>query len=60
VAHPAVLHARLSVGAGDRVNPVRHSHDRVGEVVVGCDTPDEAEALARKLVDRVTFSMAEQ
>jgi biotin carboxylase len=60
VAHPAVLHARLSVGAGSRVGPVRHSHDRVGEVVVGCDTPDEAEALARKLVDAVTFEMAEE
>jgi biotin carboxylase len=59
-AHPAVLHARLSVSAGSRVGPVLHSHDRVGEVVVGCDTPDEAEALARELVDSVKFLMAEE
>jgi len=58
VAHPAVLHARLAVEEGSRVGPVMHSHDRLGEVVVGCDTPDEAEALARKLVDSVKFCMA--
>lgn len=58
VAHPAVLHARLEVGEGSRIGAVMHSHDRLGEVVVGADTADEAEALARDLVDSVKFFMA--
>ncbi|MEV6825042.1 ATP-grasp domain-containing protein [Amycolatopsis sp. NPDC051102] len=55
LAHPAVLHAELGVAAGDEVQPLHRSGDRVGLVVVGADTAEAASALAADLVDSVKF-----
>ncbi|NBH05124.1 ATP-grasp domain-containing protein [Amycolatopsis sp. SID8362] len=55
LAHPAVLHAELSVGPGDEIRPLHRSGDRVGLIVVGADTPEAASALAADLVDSVKF-----
>lgn len=51
--HPAVLHAELSASPGDDITPYRSGADRVGAVVVGADTPEEAAELARTLADSV-------
>ncbi|QGV80458.1 ATP-grasp domain-containing protein [Streptomyces ficellus] len=56
-AHPAVLHAELHVAPGDVVPGYRCGADRVGAVVVGAPTAAEARALARRLVDSVTFTV---
>jgi biotin carboxylase len=55
VAHPAVLHADLSVEPGAVLAPVRESTGRAGVVLVGADTPAEARLLAEKLVSSVDF-----
>jgi biotin carboxylase len=55
LAHPAVLHAELSVGPGDEIRPLHRSGDRVGFVVVGAGTPEAASALAADLADSVKF-----
>ncbi|MET9232367.1 ATP-grasp domain-containing protein [Lentzea sp. NPDC003310] len=55
LAHPAVLRASLGVEPGAVIPPVTESYDRVGEIVVGADTPEQASALARELADSVTF-----
>lgn len=57
-SHPDVLHARLSVEPGTEIRPVLDSNDRVGEVVVGASTAQQAAAIARELADSVTFVMA--
>ncbi|MEU0520241.1 ATP-grasp domain-containing protein [Streptosporangium sp. NPDC006007] len=53
--HPAVLHTELLVSPGDVIHPYRSGEDRVGVVVVGAATPQEARALARELVGSVRF-----
>ncbi|MGW5049833.1 ATP-grasp domain-containing protein [Actinokineospora sp. NPDC004072] len=53
--HPAVLHAGLYVSPGETIPAITDSHARVGEIVVGADTAQEAAALARKLADGVGF-----
>ncbi|MFD4412071.1 ATP-grasp domain-containing protein [Streptomyces sp. NPDC058467] len=53
--HPAVLHAELLVSPGDVITPYRSGEDRVGAVVVGADTAEEAASLARRLADSVRF-----
>ncbi|MFJ7269917.1 ATP-grasp domain-containing protein [Streptomyces sp. NPDC099050] len=55
--HPAVLHAELRLAPGDTVGDFRSGGDRVGAVVVGADTPEEARALARRLTDSVRFTV---
>jgi biotin carboxylase len=55
LAHPAVLHARLSAQPGDVIKPLRQSSDRVGFVVVGADDAAPARKLAADLVDSVRF-----
>ncbi|MFJ4186389.1 ATP-grasp domain-containing protein [Kitasatospora sp. NPDC089509] len=57
VAHPAVLHAELRLAPGDTVPGFRCGGDRVGAVVVGADTPEEARELARALVDSVRITV---
>ena len=57
VTHPAVLHAELAVGPGDVVPAVRRSSDRVGLVVVGADSPAQAERLALELTSAVRFTI---
>ncbi|WP_242884808.1 ATP-grasp domain-containing protein [Actinomadura litoris] len=56
LAHPAVLHAELTVRPGD-VLPATHreSSDRAGAVVVGAETSAEARALALKLAGSIEF-----
>jgi biotin carboxylase len=54
-AHPAVLHASLEVAPGDRIEPIHDSDTRAGAVIVGAGTPEEAAAIARQLVESVTF-----
>ncbi|MFD5511672.1 ATP-grasp domain-containing protein [Streptomyces sp. NPDC127051] len=56
-AHPAVLHAELRLAPGDTVSGFRSGGDRVGAVVVGADTPEEARELARALVDSVRITV---
>ncbi|SCK51225.1 L-alanine-DL-glutamate epimerase [Streptomyces sp. WMMB 714] len=56
-AHPAVLHAELAVAPGDLISDYRSGGDRVGAVVVGAPTADEARELARRLVESVTFTV---
>ncbi|MFJ3203798.1 ATP-grasp domain-containing protein [Streptomyces sp. NPDC086989] len=56
-AHPAVLHAELRLAPGDVVGDFRSGGDRVGAVVVGADTPEEARELARELVDSVRITV---
>jgi selenocysteine lyase/cysteine desulfurase/biotin carboxylase len=58
IGHPAVLRAGLTVQPGAEIKPIRDSHDRVGEIVVGSDTPEQATAIARDLADSVTFVLA--
>jgi glutathione synthase/RimK-type ligase-like ATP-grasp enzyme len=55
VAHPAVLHADLSVRPGDTVGPVRESLDRLGVVVAGADDPATARELTAGLAASVQF-----
>ena len=54
-AHPAVLHASLEITAGDRIEAIHDSDTRAGAVIVGARTPEEAEAIARQLVESVKF-----
>ncbi|MFE3882265.1 hypothetical protein ACFXPQ_04975 [Streptomyces lydicus] len=56
-AHPAVLHAELSVCPGDLVHPPREPGDRAG-FVVGAGTPAEARRPAVGLAGSVGFRMA--
>ncbi|MFI5617754.1 ATP-grasp domain-containing protein [Streptomyces sp. NPDC051567] len=55
--HPAVLHAELRLAPGDVVTGFRSGGDRVGAVVVGAATPEEARELARTLVDSVRITV---
>ncbi|WP_105970563.1 ATP-grasp domain-containing protein [Streptomyces geranii] len=55
LAHPAVLHAELAITPGTVVEPHRSVGNRVGHIAVGADTPEEAQALARKLEAGVRF-----
>jgi biotin carboxylase len=55
VAHPAVIHAELAVSPGDVVAPHHSVENRVGHIAVGADTPEEAQALVRKLESQVRF-----
>ncbi|MDX2541818.1 ATP-grasp domain-containing protein [Streptomyces sp. WI04-05B] len=55
LAHPAVLHAELAIAPGTVVEAHRSVENRVGHIAVGADTPEEAQALARKLEQRVRF-----
>ncbi|MEU1198331.1 hypothetical protein ABZ446_19120 [Streptomyces sp. NPDC005813] len=55
VAHPAVIHADLAVAPGDVIEPHRSVGNRVALIAVGADTPEEAQALARKLDASVRF-----
>jgi biotin carboxylase len=59
-AHPAVLHAELTVGPGDEVPPLRRSSDRVGLIVVGADSSARARELAEELASSVRFVTAAQ
>jgi len=52
-AHPAVLHAELSVGPGAEIPPLRCSPDRVGLIVVGAETSTRAREVAKELVSSV-------
>lgn len=54
-AHPAVLCADLTVRPGDLINPMRSSDDKVGPVVVGADTAEQARGLAAELAASVRF-----
>jgi biotin carboxylase len=53
--HPAVLHAELSVGPGDKIPPLHCSGDRVGLIVVGAETSTRARELAEELASSVRF-----
>ena len=55
LAHPAVLHAELAIAPGTVIEPHRSVENRVGHIAVGADTPEEAQALARKLEAGVRF-----
>jgi len=55
LAHPSVLRAELLVEPGVELGPVRQSADRAGAVVVGADTPAQAQALAAELAASVEF-----
>jgi biotin carboxylase len=57
-AHPAVLHAELSVGPGAEVPPLHCSGDRVGMIVVGAETSTRARELAEELASSVRFVTA--
>jgi len=57
-AHPAVLHAELSVGPGAKIPPLHCSGDRVGLIVVGAETSTRARELAEKLASSVRFVTA--
>lgn len=57
-AHPAVLHAELSIGPGAEIPPLRCSGDRVGLIVVGAETSTRARELAEELVSAVRFVTA--
>ena len=54
-AHPAVLHAELSIGPGDEIRPIHCSGDRVGLIVVGAQTSTRARELAEELASSVRF-----
>jgi biotin carboxylase len=54
-AHPAVLHAELSVGPGAEIPPLHRSGDRVGLIVVGAETSTRARELAEELASSVRF-----
>jgi biotin carboxylase len=54
-AHPAVLHAELSIGPGDEIRPIHCSGDRVGLIVVGAQTSTRARELAEELAASVRF-----
>jgi biotin carboxylase len=56
-AHPAVIHAELSVRLGDEVPVLTKSSDRVGLVVVGAADPEKAERLARELTEAVRITV---
>ncbi|MFE0020213.1 ATP-grasp domain-containing protein [Amycolatopsis sp. NPDC059021] len=56
-AHPAVLHAELTVTPGDRIGPVHQSGDRAGVVAAGADTPEAARDLVRRLTGSVRFTV---
>jgi biotin carboxylase len=58
-AHPAVVHAELSVAAGEIVPALASSYDRAGAVVVRAGTPEEARALARRLAAGVRFEVTD-
>jgi biotin carboxylase len=58
LAHPAVLHAELTVSQGDVIGPLHRSSDRVGLIVVGADSAAQARVLAQELVDSVQFTLA--
>lgn len=55
--HPAVLRADLAVRPGAEIKPVRQSDDRVGAIVVGADTPEQARQLVSELADTVRFTV---
>jgi hypothetical protein len=57
-AHPAVLHAELSVGPGTEIPPLHCSGDRVGLIVVGAETSKRARELAGELASSVRFVIA--
>jgi len=57
LAHPAVIHAELSVQPGGVIGPLRKSSDRAGLIVVGAQDSAAAEKLARELVDAVRFTV---
>lgn len=57
-AHPAVLHAELSVGPGAEIPPLHCSGDRVGLIVVGAETSTRARELAKELGSSVRFITA--
>lgn len=57
-AHPAVLHAELSVGPGAEIPPPHCSGDRVGVIVVGAQTSTRARELAEELTSSVRFVTA--
>jgi biotin carboxylase len=59
LAHPAVLHATLTVAPGERIVALRDSEDRAGAIVVGAGTATEAAAIARDLADSVRFVLAD-
>jgi biotin carboxylase len=58
LAHPAVLHAELSVGPGAEIPPLHRSADRIGLIVVGAETSTRARALAEELASSVRFVTA--
>jgi biotin carboxylase len=57
LAHPSVVRAELSVAPGDRIAPVAWSNDRVGFILVGADTAEEAGKLAAELAESVQFTV---
>jgi biotin carboxylase len=57
-AHPAVLHAELSVGPGAEIPPLHCSGDRIGLIVVGAETSTRARELAEELASSVRFVTA--
>jgi biotin carboxylase len=52
-AHPAVVHAELTVEAGEIIGPVEASGDRVGSLVTSAATAARAMELAAELVSSV-------
>ena len=58
LAHPALLHAELTVSPGDVIRPLHRSGDRVGLVVVGADSAAQADELALELISSVTFTVS--
>jgi hypothetical protein len=57
--HPAVLTSHLDCSPGDRLPPPTDSYTRPAVFVVGGDTAEEADALARDLASRVAFAVAD-
>jgi biotin carboxylase len=55
VADPAVVHAELTVAAGEVIGPIGASHDRVGSFVVSAATAAEARQSAATLAASVRF-----
>lgn len=59
LAHPAVLHAELTVKVGEVIRPLHRSSDRVGLIVVGADSAAQARELAAELASSVRFEVSE-